>query len=67
MRVPYHLGEAAIALGIGSLQPFEGTIRFTPVSVDLGNLVGGYVLKAGSIAGRLEQPRIGGSCHAPSR
>jgi len=44
VRVALYLREPAVALDIGSLQPLERAIHLTPVGVDLGNLIGGYVL-----------------------
>jgi hypothetical protein len=38
-------GKAAVALLVGSLEPLEGFVRLAPIGVDLGNLVGRFILK----------------------
>ena len=40
-KVAFHLGEPAVALRVGPLQPFEGAVGFAAERVYLGDLVGG--------------------------
>jgi len=42
LRVAFHLGEPAVALGVGSLQPLERPVRLPAEGMHFGNLEGPF-------------------------